>query len=381
MSSGREVTSEKSSSVREGAGYDEAYPSGREPEEDLSWSSAREPFAHSPVKREEGRDKEEGDVEGEEDDGEGNESDRGSEQNDERLVSWVDSSGTRPFILLSIWTVNDLYPTMTRKVFNTLRDSHQIPDNIPLCLPGKFKKCYLGKMTDVGMYDAMFTARLRLSLTALHCQLANFLSLFVCQITPNAWRIFIGAEEQASGSAPNVGPKTTFKRKPNTKDDCLSKKGIGPLIGVQQQKALSPSLPRHGSRKGLMTRKASVDPYPVQRLITHKDYAVEVVTSIIKEMDLHSREGILQRTWGLLASMTCQGPSKIGAWPVRLVIRRFRKCQEIENKERAQYSESVCTFNQDLTVKTKALVEDTRCLEEVEKVKTNLAMKLAFYRE
>ena len=44
------------------------------------------------------------------------------------------------------------------------------------------------------MYDAMFTARLRLPLTALHRQLANFLGLSISQIAPNAWRIFIGAE-------------------------------------------------------------------------------------------------------------------------------------------------------------------------------------------
>ena len=142
----------------------------------------------------------EGDVEGEEGDDEargrddeeegyddeGNESDGGSEQYDERSVSQVDSSGTRPFILPSIWTVNNFYPTMTRKVFNTLRDRHQIPDNIPLCLPGKFEKCYLGKMAYVGRYDAMFTVGLRLSLMALHCQLANFLSLSISQIAPNA---------------------------------------------------------------------------------------------------------------------------------------------------------------------------------------------------
>ena len=40
----------------------------------------------------------------------------------------------------------------------------------------------------------MFTTGLRLPLTALHCQLANFLGLSINQIAPNAWRIFIGAE-------------------------------------------------------------------------------------------------------------------------------------------------------------------------------------------
>ena len=79
-------------------------------------------------------------MEGGGDDDEGDESDRGSEKYNEGSVSGVDSSGTRPFILPSIWTVNDFYPTITRKFFNTLRDSHQILDNIPLHLPGKFEK-------------------------------------------------------------------------------------------------------------------------------------------------------------------------------------------------------------------------------------------------
>ena len=50
MSGGREATSEQSSSVREGAGYDEVYPSRHEPKEDLSWSPAREPSTHSLAK-------------------------------------------------------------------------------------------------------------------------------------------------------------------------------------------------------------------------------------------------------------------------------------------------------------------------------------------
>lgn len=35
-----------------------------------------------------------------------------------------------------------------------------------------------------------------------------------------------------------------------------------------------------------MTRKCPVAPNPIQRLITHKDYAVEMVNSIINETDL-----------------------------------------------------------------------------------------------
>ena len=54
--------------------------------------------------------------------------------------------------------------------------------------------CYSGRTADVRMYDAMFAAGLRLPLTALHRQLADFLGLSVTQIAPNAWRTFIGAE-------------------------------------------------------------------------------------------------------------------------------------------------------------------------------------------
>jgi len=72
--------------------------------------------------------------------------------------------------------------------------------------------------------------------------------------------------------------------------------------------ALSPPPPpRHGVGKGLMTRKGPIAPSPVQRLVTHKDYAIEMVTSIIKEMDLdpsgeHSSEdfrasGLYNLSW------------------------------------------------------------------------------------
>jgi len=101
---------------------------------------------------------------------------------------------THPFILPAIWIVNDFKPTMTTKIFNNLRDHYQIPDNIPIRLPRKFEKCYSRKTTDIGMYDAMFAAGLRLPLTALHRQLAICLGLSLNQIASNAWRIFIGAE-------------------------------------------------------------------------------------------------------------------------------------------------------------------------------------------
>ena len=45
----REVTCKKLS-IREDAGYDEIYQSGHKPEEDVTWSLERDPFAHSSAK-------------------------------------------------------------------------------------------------------------------------------------------------------------------------------------------------------------------------------------------------------------------------------------------------------------------------------------------
>ena len=185
-------------SVREGAGYDEIYPSGRGPEEGLIWSPEREPSAHSPNDEKEEDYEANGGEEGEkveegEGGGEREESDEGSHEESDELIYQTDGRGSRPFILPKIWMMNDFYPTMSQRVFNTLRDCQQIPDNIPIGLSSKFERCYSGKTADVGMYDAMFTAGLRLPLMELHHQLVNYLGLFVIQIAPNAWRIFIGA--------------------------------------------------------------------------------------------------------------------------------------------------------------------------------------------
>ena len=83
---------------------------------------------------------------------------------------------------------------MSDKIFKELCVKCQIPEHIPIHLPKKNEKCYTGRMADIGMYDAMFAAGLRLSLTALHRQLVDFLGFSVSQIAPNAWRTFIGAE-------------------------------------------------------------------------------------------------------------------------------------------------------------------------------------------
>jgi len=199
----REATSEQLS-VREGVGYDKVFQSSHQPKEGFSWSSERETSAHSPddevesygrdgkEERKEGEDEgDEGEEEGKDDEDEGEIDGRASEEGNSRSPG---DGHTCPFILPKIWIVNNFKSKMTANIFKNLRDRYQIPDHIPIRLPRKFEKCYSGKTADVGMYDAMFVARLRLPLMALHHQLANFLGLFVCQVASNAWRIFIGAE-------------------------------------------------------------------------------------------------------------------------------------------------------------------------------------------
>ena len=83
---------------------------------------------------------------------------------------------------------------MSDKVFRELPTRYQIPDHILIRRPRENESCYSGKTADVGMYDAMFAAGLRLPLMALHRQLADFVSLSITQIAPNAWRTFIGVE-------------------------------------------------------------------------------------------------------------------------------------------------------------------------------------------
>ena len=83
---------------------------------------------------------------------------------------------------------------MSDKVFKELRVRYQILEHIPIRLPKENEKCYSGRIADVGMYDAMFVAGLRLPLTALHRQLVDFLGLSISQIASNAWGTFIGVE-------------------------------------------------------------------------------------------------------------------------------------------------------------------------------------------
>ena len=61
-------------------------------------------------------------------------------------------------------------------------------------LPFKREKCYYKGVKDIGMYEQMLKARLRFPLSALHHRLLQYLGLAVTQISPNAWRVFLGAK-------------------------------------------------------------------------------------------------------------------------------------------------------------------------------------------
>ena len=165
------------SSVHERAGYDEAFGSGDESEDFLT-SSERGTSARSPDGNESytegGKDEVEkgredegvgGDTNVDSDDSDGDNSDEDEGPNEGVSEGPGDN---RPFILPEDWAVNKFLRRKSNKVFGELRTRYQIADHILIHLPEENETCYSRRIADVGMYDAMFAAGLRLPLTALH---------------------------------------------------------------------------------------------------------------------------------------------------------------------------------------------------------------------
>ena len=96
--------------------------------------------------------------------------------------------------MLPEWTVNAFTSMIKEAHFKTLRANYQIPDYIPIHLPYKSEKCYYEGVDDVGVYEQVLKAGLRFPLNSLHCEILKYLGLFVSQISPNAWRVFIAME-------------------------------------------------------------------------------------------------------------------------------------------------------------------------------------------
>ena len=93
-------------------------------------------------------------------------------------------------------------------------------------------------------------------------------------------------KEGTSTSAPKLVGKGVSKRKSDGKDDCPLKNGPGLPVGDKQLKKSSPPKLSHRAGKGLMTVTGLVTQGTVSCLLTHKEHAIEMVESIIKETDL-----------------------------------------------------------------------------------------------
>ena len=91
--------------------------------------------------------------------------------------------------------------------------------------------------------------------------------------------------EGVSSSAPKVVRKGVPKRKADGKDDRPPKKvSIAP--GDKPPKKSLPPKPSHGADKGLMMTSGPITQGSVHRLRAHKEHAVEVIKSIIKDTDV-----------------------------------------------------------------------------------------------
>ena len=114
--------SSNQSFVRDGAGYEEVYPSGYRDPGDLSEEKSLSTSSLSSKNE----DMEVAEPEEGSDDGE-----------DQRIKSVVGADGLREFVMLPEWTVNAFTPTIKEPHFKTLRANYQSPYYIPICLPYK----------------------------------------------------------------------------------------------------------------------------------------------------------------------------------------------------------------------------------------------------
>ena len=86
-------------------------------------------------------------------------------------------------------------------------------------------------------------------------------------------------------SAPKAFGKGASKRKADRKNNHPPKKAFITTEDKSLKKPTPPK-PSHGAGKGLMTSSSLVAQEPNPRLLTHKDYAIGVVESMIREKDV-----------------------------------------------------------------------------------------------
>ena len=121
--------------VHDKVDYKEMYPSGHVDQESLG--EDRSPFASSSSSINEDMEMVET-VEISDDDEE------------PTLRSVIGANGLRDFIMLLKWMVNNFVSIIKETHFKTLRENYQIPENIPIRLPYKSKKCYYDGVEGVG---------------------------------------------------------------------------------------------------------------------------------------------------------------------------------------------------------------------------------------
>ena len=148
--------------VRDGAGYEELYPSGyKDPDELIERTSS----ATSPSSTNE--------------DIELAEPEEGFDGGDGGPRSIVGADGLREFVMLPEWTVHKFVSTIKEVHFKTIRAIYQIPDHIPIRLPYKSEKCYYDGVGDLGVYEQALKAGLRFPLNRLKRELLHHLGLSV----------------------------------------------------------------------------------------------------------------------------------------------------------------------------------------------------------
>lgn len=76
-------------------------------------------------------------------------------------------------------SIHDFLVDMSDEVFGRLRPRFQILDNVPIRKGDLGEKCNDGKSSNVGFYEAMFIAGLRMPLFTLHHRLASYLDVSV----------------------------------------------------------------------------------------------------------------------------------------------------------------------------------------------------------
>ena len=95
----------------------------------------------------------------------------------------------------------------------------------------------------------------------------------------------VKGKKGASSSTPKVVKKGALKRKADGKDDHPPKK-VFVTPWDKLPKKPSPPKQSHRASKGLMTTPGPITQGPDRHLFTHKDYAVGMIESIIKDKDV-----------------------------------------------------------------------------------------------